>query len=118
MKNDEILKYCENFYEIINFEPMEDDLITPKMIKLYREYIFKPLELTDERIMDIKNLDKAMKKYINDYIFRKDMQKHVKNIKISRDVKDVIKLVIDKIIDFFVNYTEYTTRIVYISRWI
>ncbi len=118
METKEILNHCHNFYEIINFEPLEGDNITPKMINLYRKYIFKDTELTEEKIKKIKDLDVAMKKYIDDYIFRKDMQNCILNLKIPKDTKDIIKIIIDKIIDFFKNYNVYTTRVIYISRWI
>ncbi len=118
MEAKKILSYCENFYEIINFEPLSGDNITPRMINIYHDYIFKEVELTDERIETIKNFDKAMKKYIDDYLFRKDVQSCVLNLNVSKDTVDIIKVIIDKIIDFFLNYNHYTTRIVYISRWI
>ncbi len=117
MNNKKILEYCEHYYEIINFEPYENDNITSKMINLYREYIFN-VELNNEGIGCVKNLDKAMKRYIDDYIFRKDMQECVLNIKVPRDQKNILKLIIEKIIDFFNNYNKYTTRVIYISRWI
>ncbi len=118
MNTKEILKVCTNFYEIINFEPLEGDNFTPKMINLYREYIFKEENVSEERLEEIKNLDKAMKRYIDDYLFRKDMQTCISTIKVSRDTKDIIKVFIQKIVDFFLNYNEYTTRVIYISRWI
>ncbi len=114
----EVLKHCVNFYEIINFEPIEGDNITSKMINLYREYIFKIEVLNEDIVENLTNLDKAMKKYIDDYFFRKDMQHCILNAKISRDTKDIIKLLINKIIDFFLNYHSYTTRVIYISKWI
>lgn len=119
MDNREIIKLCENFYEIINFEPHQDDEITPKIINLYREYIFIPREKNEENIKNIIYLDKAMKKYISDYCFRKDLQTCIKNIKIkAEEVKNALKIFIDKVIDFFVNYHHYTTRVIYVSRWI
>ncbi len=118
MEAKKILTYCENFYDIINFEPMEGDNVTPKMINIYHDYVFKEEELNEERIESIKNLDKAMKKYIDDYLFRKDMQSCVLSMKVQKDAGDILKILIDKIIDFFLNYSHYTTRIIYISKWI
>ncbi len=118
MKNKEILKYCTNFYEIINFESADGDNFTPKMISLYRNFIFKKEKLTEDRITEIVNMDKAMKKYIDDYLFRKDMQNCILSIKVSSETKDLLKIIVEKIIDFFINYAHYTTRIVYISKWI
>lgn len=119
MNNREVIKLCENFYEIINFESVEEDIMTPKLINLYREYIFTPRDKSEENINNIINLDRAMKKYIDDYLFRKDLQSCVKKIKIKAgEVKDALKIFMEKVIDFFVNYNLYTTRVIYISRWI
>ncbi len=118
MNAKEIISHCENFYDIINFEPLEGDTITSKMINVYKEYIFKDNNLTEDKIEEIINLDKAMKRYIDDYLFRKDMQNCVLSIKINKDASFGLKEFISKIIDFFINYNEYTTRVIYISRWI
>ncbi len=119
MNNREIIKLCENFYEIIYFEPLNGDELTPRLVNLYREYIFTPRDKTEENINNLVNLDKAMKRYIDDYLFRKDLQVCVRNIQIkAEEIKDALKIFIEKVIDFFVNYNVYTTRIIYISRWI
>ena len=39
-QNKEVLKFCPNFYNIINFDFTEEDLISEKLIKLYQKYIF------------------------------------------------------------------------------
>ena len=39
-KNKYILNYCPNFYKIINFDYYKDDIITDKIINIYRSYIF------------------------------------------------------------------------------
>ena len=36
-KNKQILKYCPNFYKIINFDFFEDDHFTEKLIAIYEE---------------------------------------------------------------------------------
>ncbi len=119
MDNREVIKLCENFYEIINFEAIDGDEMTPKLISLYREYIFVPREKNEDNIKNIVNLDKAMKKYIDDYLFRKDLQVAVKKIQIkANEIKDALKIFMERVIDFFVNYNVYTTRVIYISRWI
>ena len=40
------------------------------------------------------------------------------NIKIRKDSKNVLKEIIKSILKIFDNYEEYTTRVIYISRWI
>lgn len=119
MNSRKVVKLCENFYDIINFESIEGDEITPKMVAIYKDYIFSRSEEDEKIVESIVNVDKAMKRYIDDYLFRKDLQLFIKNIKIKKDeVVDVIKTIVDSVVDFFVNYHIYTTRVVYISRWI
>lgn len=119
MNNRDVISICKNFHDIINFEAIEGDDMTPKMVKIYKKYIFSVKNVTKESIENMKNLDKAMKKYIDDYFFRKDLQSCVKKIKIKcKEINEAMEILIDKIIDFFVNYNIYTTRIIYISRWI
>lgn len=119
MNNRDVIDICENFHDIINFEPADGDDMTPKMVNIYREYIFSLKSETEENINNMKNLDRAMKRYIDDYFFRKELQSCVKKIQIKcNEIADAMKIFVDKVIDFFVNYNIYTTRIIYISRWI
>ena len=46
--NKEVIKYCPNFYKITEFVPMENDVITEKIIKIYQEYIYR---------IDLNNLE-------------------------------------------------------------
>lgn len=116
--NKQILELCPNFYKIIDFTPYEDDKISDKIIKLYQKYIFGIDINNPEDVESVKQLDHVVNKYIDDYLFRKEFQKQIMNIKISRDAKDLLKEIIRYIIKIFNNYEEYTTRVIYISRWI
>lgn len=117
-KNKQIIALCPNFYNIINFRPFEEDLISTKLIKLYQEYIFRIDLNNPEEVESVIRLDKVVKKYIDDYLFRKEMQKQIMQIKVKKDAKDVLKEIIKSILKIFDNYEEYTTRVIYISRWI
>ena len=116
--NKQILEYCPNYYKIINFEPYEDDNISSRLIKLYRDYIFKIDLNSKDDIESIKELDRVLNTYIEDYLFRREMQKQILTIRVRRDAANVLKEVIKSIIKIFYNYEEYTTRVIYISRWI
>lgn len=116
--NKEIISYCPNFYKIINWTPYEDDKISDKVVKLYQKYIFK-IDINDnEDIERIKQLDQVVNKYIDDFAFRKEMQKQIVTIKVAKNATDILKEIIKSIIKIFDNYEEYTTRVIYISRWI
>ncbi len=115
--NKQIVEMCPNFYKIINFEPLESDNITDKLIRIYQEYLFSQDTLDEEVTDSIKQLDLIMGKYLDDYSFRKEFQKEIYNIKIKKGLNP-LKEFIKGIIKIFNNYEEYTTRVIYISRWI
>ena len=116
--NKEVLKYCPNFYNIINFNPINGDELTSKIIYLYREYIFKIDVNNIEEIEEVIKLDEAVMKYINDYLFRNEVQNKIVKVKVHRDCKDILKYFIDEIVKIFNGYDEYTTKIMTFSRWI
>ncbi len=116
--NKKVLTYCPNFYKIIDFKPIANDEITDKLIRMYKEYIFKVDLNNEENISEIKRLDEALSKYIDDYIFRKELKKQILLVKVKNDCKDILKFFVDKIISIFNNYKESSTRVIYISRWI
>ena len=116
--NKQIIDYCPNYYKIINFNPIMEDGITSRIISMYQEYIFNIDLNSEEDINEIKELDAALAKYIDDYSFRKEVQRQIREVKVKKDAKNIIKAFIEAIIRIFVNYEDYTTRVIYISRWI
>lgn len=117
-ENKLVLRYCPNFYKIINFNPMEGDELSYRIIHMYQDYIFSVNVHDESAVNEIKELDAAVSKYIDDYQFRKEVQKQISGIKVKKDTKDIIKLFIEAIIKIFTNYEDYTTRVIYVSRWI
>lgn len=117
-ENKEILKYCPNFYKIINFNPIMDDKLTERIIQMYHDYIFRVNIHNEDEVNEIKELDAAVAKYINDYSFRKEVQRQILKLKVKNDCKDMVKYFIDAILRIFSTYEDYTTRVIYISRWI
>ena len=117
-RNKLIISYCKNFYKIINFEPLIEDAITSKLIRIYQEYIFRIDINNQEDINTIQKLDEVIGKYIDDYLFRDEMKKQIVQVQIRKDVKDVLKEFIKSIIKIFNNYEEFTTRRIYIAKWI
>ncbi len=118
MNNKDVLKYCPNFYKIMEFESFCEDGITSKLINIYREYIFHIDINNEEDIELVKDIDKVLSKYIDDYNFRKVLQDKVLTIKILKTTTNILKAFVKSIVDIFEDYEEYTTRIIYISRWI
>lgn len=117
-ENKQIIKYCPNFYKILDFHPISGDVLSEKIIKMYQEYIFRININNEDEVNEIKELDAAISKYIDDYSFRKEMQRQIISIKVKNDCKDILKFFVEAIIKIFSNYQDYTTRVIYISRWI
>lgn len=117
-ENKQILKYCPNFYKIINFNPLQEDQLTSKIIKIYQEYIFKINLNNKQDVEEIQKLDTAIAKYINDYSFRKEVQRQIVKVKVKNTCTDILKFFIDAILNIFASYQDYTTRVIYVSRWI
>ena len=116
--NKEVLKYCPNFYKIIEFKPFNEDNITSRLIKLYQKYIFKINVNNVNDVASVKTLDKAVNKYIDDHQFRKVMQQRILQIKLDKSDNDLLRTIINGILHIFNSYEEYTTRVIYISKWI
>ena len=96
-RNKQILNYCPNFYKIIEFTPYENTQTGNKLIAIYQKYIFKIDINNPEDIESVKQLDHVISKYIDDYMFRKEMQKQILNIKVQRDAKDILKEIIKSV---------------------
>ena len=113
----EILKYCPNYYNIVNFDFRENDIISEKLIAIYKNYIFSINIQNSEEVERIANLDRVLANYINDYMFRSTLQKEILNVRVKKD-NNILKSLVDVIIKIFTNYEEYTTRKIYVSKWI
>ena len=62
-------------------------------------------------------LDHVLGNYLHDYLFRSTLQKEIVSVRVKKDNNLLINLV-NSIIKIFTNYEEYTTRKIYVSRWI
>lgn len=116
-KNKQVLRHCPNFYRIVNFEYLEDDKLSEKLIDVYQEYVFK-ININDKKeISKVEQLDSILSKYIDDYIFRKELKAEMKKIRVRKD-EDILTAIVNWIIKVFDNYEEGFTRNIYFSRWI
>lgn len=115
--NKEILKYCPDYYNIINFDYKENDAISNKLINIYKNFIFSINLDNREEIEQVQELDRVLSNYIHDYIFRSTLQKEIVRVEIRKDT-NIIRSFVDAIIRIFTSYEEYTTRRIYISKWI
>jgi len=115
-KNKQVLKYCPNFYKIINFEYYDDDELSERLIDVYKDYAFK-VDINDKNeLAKLEQVDKILDKYISDYFFRKELRAEMKKIKVRKD-EDILVAIINWIIKVFDNYEVGYTRNIYFSRW-
>jgi len=117
-KNKEILKQCPNFYKIMNFDYFENDTISEKLITIYESFIFTINPEDKQSLKKVNDLDKALAKYIDDYIFRKEMKNELVQIKIRKDEENMLEAIVLHIIRIFDRNQEGFTKNIYISRWI
>lgn len=116
-KNKQVLRHCPNYYKIIDFEYLDDDKLSEKLLSVYHDYVFK-VDLTNKNeVKKLEQLDLILNKYIDDYFFRKELKCNMKNIRIRKD-EDVLTAVVNWVIKMYDNYEIGYTRNVYFSRWI
>lgn len=118
MSNKEVLKYCPNFEKIVNFRYDDNDLITEKLISIYRDFVFKANLVNEEDIKMVKEIDYVLNKYIGDYSFRKELKSEIVQIKIKRSCGDILRAIVVSILNIFEQYLYNTTRKISIARWI
>lgn len=118
MKNKDILKLCPNFYKIVNFEYLENDFISENIINIYQEYVFNVDYTNSDNLKEIKELDKIIARYIDDYYFRVELQYNLKRVQIKKNESNLLKVIIENIFRIFNLYEEGTTRKIHVTRWI
>lgn len=114
----DIIALCPNYYKIVNFEYDDEDYISEKLINIYKDYVFKINPLNGEDVINVKQIDNVLNQYIDDYVFRKEMSKELLKVRINKSCSDILKAIVESILAIFNHYQEYTTRNIYVSRWI
>lgn len=118
MNNKLVLNYCPNFHKIVNYDTDQDDVLSKKLISIYQDYIFN-IDLSNvEETKLVMRIDNVLSEYIDDYEFRKNLKQSMLNVKIKKSCTNILKAIVESIVAIFDNYEEYTTRNVYIARWI
>ena len=116
--NKVVLKYCPDYYRIINEEFSELDYMTDKIITIFQSYIFR-IDITDKSALKkVGMLNKAVARYIDDREFKTLLTSALTSLKVSKKETDVIGIIVKTIIDEYKKYMEGFTRNLYIPRWI
>lgn len=119
MKNNKlVLNYCRNFEKIINTDFEENDTLSLQLVKIYKDYIFKIDISNEEEVENAVEIDKIMVRYIDDYLFRKTLKQELLRVKVKSTCKDIIKTIVESIIEIFRRVEFESTRKIYISKWI
>lgn len=111
-----ILTCCSHFDDIVNFDFLEDDILTKKIIQYYQDFIFK-VDEGDDSLVLIRQLDEAIYKYMDDYHFAKSLKKTLDVDFIVSDNFNYLDQLMKYIVDFFGTYDE-NTAISITTKWI
>lgn len=116
--NKKILEYCPNFDKIINSDFYEGDKVTYSLIKIYEDFIFS-VDLNNKKdIEELREIDTILEKYLSDYHFRGELKKNLLEIKITEEITNIVKYIVERLIEIFHAYKEGYTRNIYIPKWI
>ncbi len=113
-----ILNYCKNFDYIMNTDFLEGDTVSSRLVSIYKNFIFKIDIHNEDDINKAILIDTVMGKYVEDYTFRKKLQEEMHQIKVKKGASDIIRTIVDGLIDIFRRYEVDATRKIYISKWI
>lgn len=119
MKNNkQILNYCKNFEKINNTDFLEGDNLSLQLVKIYKDYIFNINIENDSEKNNAIELDKIMARYVDDYLFRNTLKQELLKVKVKKSCTNIIKTIVESIIEIFHKVEFEQTRKIYISRWI
>ena len=118
LNNKIILKYCPNYYRIINEEYFELDLISDKVIQVLQSFIFGIDIKNKNDLKKVTALDSALVRYFDDREFKTYLTNILVSLKVSKKETDIMRFIADSIIGAHEKYLEGFTRNLYISKWI
>lgn len=118
LDNKVVLKYCPDYYRIINEEFNELDYMSDKIIQVFQQYIFSIDIRNKNDIKKISSLNKAIVRYFDDREFKTILTNFLLALKVPKGTKNVVSIIIDNIIEQHLKYMEGFTRNIYIPRWI
>ena len=118
LDNKIILKYCPNYYRIINEEFFDSDFISDKVIQVLQAFIFSVGIKNKTDLKKVSQLDKALVRYFDDREFKTYLTNHLIALKVSKKEPDIMRFIAESIIKAYEKYLEGYTRNLYIAKWI
>ncbi len=118
LDNKIILKYCPNYYNIINEEFSELDLMSDKVIQVLQGFIFSVNSKNKNDLKKVTALDTALTRYFDDREFKTYLTNALVSLKAPKGETNMMKFITETIIKSYDKYMEGFTRNLYISKWI
>ena len=118
LENKIVLKYCKDYYRIINEEFSELDFLSDKVIQIYQTFIFSINARKKEELKKAKDLNTDIIRYFDDREFKTILNSFLTALKVSKKETNVIGFIAGEIIKEYDKYMEGFTRNLYIPRWI
>ena len=118
LDNKIVIKYCKDYYRIINEEFGEFDLMSDKVIQIYQTFIFSIDSHNKSELKQAVNLNDAVARYFDDREFKNILTNFLKSLKVSRKETNIMKYIVNSIIKEYDKYIEGYTRNLYIPKWI
>ncbi len=118
LNNKIILKYCPDYFRIINEEFNDLDYMMDKVIGVYQTYIFSVNVNNKADLKSVNSLNNAVARYIDDREFKKILNNFLVSLKVAKSETNVIGFIAKKIIQEYEKYMEGWTRNLYIPRWL
>ncbi len=118
LNNKIILKYCPDYYRIINEEFSDYDYLTDKVIEIYQSFIFSINVSDKSELKQVSHLNKAVARYVDDREFKKILNNFLMSLKVSKKVTNIYAYIASSIINEYDKYMEGFTRNLYIPKWI
>jgi hypothetical protein len=100
-----ILTNCSHFDEIVNYDFLEDDVLTKKLIQYYQDFILN-IDEAEDNVVLAKKLDEALYKYMEDYHFAKSLKDTLDIDQITSDNFAYLEQLMKYIIEYFGSYDE------------
>ena len=118
LDNNIVLKYCKDYYRIINEEFNELDFMSDKVIQIYQTFIFSINKRNKTDLKKASDLNKAVVRYFDDREFKTLLNNFLSALKVSKSETNVMGFIAGAIIKEYDKYMEGFTRNLYIPRWI
>ena len=118
LNNKIILKYCPDYYRIINEEFSDYDYLTDRVIEIYQSYIFSIDVSNKAELKLVGALNKAVARYVDDREFKTMLNNFLLSLKVSKKVTNIYEYIAREVIHEYEKYMEGFTRNLYIPRWV